>query len=102
MQNFYHLDQLIQGYFNQDADIINEGEDSIEGIIALFKQTASDEVLKELAEEVYVFLNSHQDRLEEAFMQRYSFDFSPQLWEMTAHDFLLTVRTMALGQTAAH
>lgn len=102
MQNFYHLDQLIQGYFNQDADLINEGEDSIEGIIVLFKQTASDEVLKELADEVDAFLESYQDRLEEVFIQRYGFDFSPQLWETTAHDFLLTVRTMALGQTAAH
>lgn len=102
MQNFYYLDQLIQGYFNQDADLINEGEDSIEGIIALFKQTASDEVLKELADEVDAFLGSYQDRLEEVFTQRYGFDFSPQLWETTAHDFLLTVRTMALGQTATH
>lgn len=30
MQNFYFLDQLVFGYFNQDADIINDGEDTIE------------------------------------------------------------------------
>lgn len=42
MQSFYHLDQLIQGYFNQDHDLINEGEDTIEGTIELYKKTAPE------------------------------------------------------------
>lgn len=56
MQNFYHIDQLIQGYFNQDHDLINEGEDTIEGTIERYKKTAPDWMLKELAEEVDCFL----------------------------------------------
>ncbi|HII3388405.1 TPA: contact-dependent growth inhibition system immunity protein, partial [Enterobacter cloacae] len=46
MQNFYHLDQLIHGYFNQDYDLINDGADTIEGIIGLFKKTAPGWLLK--------------------------------------------------------
>lgn len=40
MQNFYHIDQLIQGYFNQDHDLINEGEDTIEGTIERYKKNS--------------------------------------------------------------
>jgi len=97
MQSFYHLDQLIQGYFNQDHDLINEGEDTIEGIIGLFKKTAPDWMLKELAEEVDSFLELYGDRLDEEFKSRYGFDFSPELWDSTPLDFLMTVRRLALS-----
>lgn len=97
MQSFYHLDQLIQGYFNQDHDLINEGEDTIEGIVELYKKTAPDWMLKELAEEVDSFLALYGDRLDEEFKSRYGFDFSPELWDSTPFNFLTTVRRLVLS-----
>jgi len=95
MQNFHFLDQLIFGYFNQDADIINDGEDTIEGIIRLFKRSAPDWILKDLVEEVDDFMCTYGDGVEEEFRKRYEFDFSPELWETTAHGFLMTVRQIS-------
>lgn len=97
MQNFYQLDQLIQGYFNQDFDIINDGEDTIEGILKLFQRSASEQALKELAKEVDDFIAVNKDRLDEEFESRYGFDFSPEIWETTAHEFLVMVREFALA-----
>lgn len=96
MQNFHHLDQLIQGYFNQDYDIINNDEDTVEGIIGLFINVAPEWMLKELAEEVEDFIDCYKDHLDEEFKNRYGHDFSPQLWETTAYGFLMTVRRLAL------
>lgn len=96
MQSFYHLDQLIQGYFNQDYDIINDDEDTVEGITGLFIKAAPQWMLKELKEEVDDFINSYKGHLDEEFKNRYGHDFSPELWETTAYDFLMTVRRLAL------
>lgn len=96
MQNFHFLDQLIFGYFNQDADIINDGEDTVEGIVRLFKKTAPDWMLKDLAEEVDDFISAYDDDVEEEFKRRYGFDFSPELWDTTAREFLKTVRQISL------
>ena len=96
MQKFHFLDQLIFGYFNQDADIINDGEDTIEGIVRLFKKSAPDWMLKDLVDEVDEFISVYGDSVEEEFRKRYEFDFSPELWETTAHDFLVKVRHILL------
>ncbi|WP_158782351.1 contact-dependent growth inhibition system immunity protein [Pantoea sp. BAV 3049] len=95
MQKFHFLDQLIFGYFNQDYDIINNGEDTIEGIVGLFKQSAPDWMLKDLVEEVDDFLSAYGDEVESEFKRRYDFDFSPELWDTTAYEFLMTVRKIA-------
>ncbi|QDY42755.1 contact-dependent growth inhibition system immunity protein [Candidatus Pantoea soli] len=95
MQNFHFLDQLIFGYFNQDADIINDGEDTIEGIVRLFKKSAPDWMLQDLVEEVDGFISAYGNGVEEEFRRRYGFDFSPELWETTAHEFLMTVRQIS-------
>ncbi|RHI01091.1 hypothetical protein DW184_15745 [Enterobacter cloacae] len=97
MQNFYHLDQLIHGYFNQDYDLINDDEDTIEGIIGLFKKTAPGWLLKKLAEEIDTFIGCYGDKLDDEFKSRYGFDFSPELWETTSYDFLMKVRRLALA-----
>ncbi|MBK0098697.1 hypothetical protein IBT49_22140 [Erwinia sp. S63] len=96
MQNFHFLDQLIFGYFNQDADIINDGEDTVEGIVRLFKKTAPDWMLKDLVEEVDDFISAYDDGVEVEFKRRYEFDFSPELWDTTAREFLITVRQISL------
>lgn len=96
MQNFHFLDQLIFGYFNQDADIINDGEDTVEGIVRLFKKTAPVWMLKDLVEEVDDFISAYDDGVEEEFKRRYEFDFSPELWDTTAREFLITVRQISL------
>ena len=67
MQSFYHLDQLIQGYFNQDHDIINDDKDTVEGIIGLFIKAAPEWMLKELIEEVDDFIDSYKGHLNEEF-----------------------------------
>ncbi len=97
MQRFYQLDQLIQGYFNQDFDSINYGEDTIEGITRLFIHSASKSTLEELVEEIDDFVDSYKANLEEEFKSRYGFDFSPELWETTAYDFLMTLRRLSLS-----
>ncbi len=45
------------------------------------------------------FIMLYKGRLDEEFEERYSFDFSPELWETTAHKFLVTVREFAMTQT---
>ncbi|WP_343553127.1 contact-dependent growth inhibition system immunity protein [Pantoea sp.] len=95
MQNYPNLDQLIFGYFNQDADLINEGETSIEGIIGLYKKHVSDAALNDLVIEVDAFIAAHGQQLESVFAERYESDFSPKLWETSALEFLLTVRDIA-------
>ena len=64
MQKFHFLDQLIFGYFNQDADIINDGEDTIEGIVRLFKKSVPDWMLNDLVEEVNDFISAYDGNVE--------------------------------------
>lgn len=98
MQNFHFLDQLIFGYFNQDADIINDGEDTIEGTVRLFKKSSPGWMLKDLIEEIDDFISAYGDGIEEEFRRRYDLDFSPECWETTAYQFLMTVRQICSEQ----
>ena len=98
MQNFHFLDQLIFGYFNQDADIINDGEDTIEGIVRLFKKSSPGWMLKDLIEEIDDFISAYGGGIEEEFRRRYDLDFSPECWETTAYQFLMTVRQICSEQ----
>ena len=95
MQKFHFLDQLIFGYFNQDADIINDGEDTIKGIVQLSKKSVPDWMLNDLVEEVDDFISAYGGNVEEEFRRRYGFDFALELWETTAHEFLMTVRQIS-------
>ena len=95
MANYSQLDQLIQGYFNQDADLNNDGKDTIVDKIRLFTNTAQKWTLEELALEIDDFIKVDKNQLNEEFNRRYSFDFSPELWNTTAYDFLMTVRSIA-------
>lgn len=52
-------------------------------------------MLNDLIEEVDEFIAAYGSGVEEAFRQRYEFDFSPELWETTAHEFLMTVRKLS-------
>lgn len=90
-QNFYFLGQLIGCHFNQDYAYINDGEDTIEGIIQFYKKTADEQTLSELKKELYDFIEIYSDILEKEFEERYGFDFSPALWETAAYDFLKTI-----------
>lgn len=95
MQKFNLLDQLIFGYFNQDYDLINDGEESMEGIIKLYKNRFMDWMLKDLIDEVDDFITAYGDGVEDEFEKRYGHDFSPELWETTGLEFLMTVRRIA-------
>ena len=54
-------------------------------------------MLKALAEEVDTFIECNKGRLDDEFKMRYGFDFSPELWNSTPFDFLMTVRRLALA-----
>ena len=97
MQSYFHLEQLIQSYFNQDYNVINDDEDKVEDIAGLFMKNAPEWMLKELKEEIDDFIDSYKDHLDEEFKNRYGHDFSPELWETTAYDFLMTVRRLTLS-----
>lgn len=53
-------------------------------------------MLKDLVEEVDDFISAYDDGVEEEFKRRYEFDFSPELWDTTAREFLITVRQISL------
>lgn len=55
-QNFYFLGQLIGCHFNQDYAYINDGEDTIEGIIQFYKKTADEQTLSELKKNCMILL----------------------------------------------
>lgn len=95
MQNYPTLDNLIYCHFNQDADLINDGETSITGILGFYRRLALPETLNALVIEVDAFIAAHGQQLESVFEKRYEFDFSPQLWETIAQEFLLAVRRIA-------
>lgn len=67
MQKFNLLDQLIFGYFNQDYDLINDGEESMKGIIKLYKNRFMDWMLKDLIDEVDDFITTYGDGVEDEF-----------------------------------
>ena len=54
-------------------------------------------MLNELAEDVDSFFALYCDSLDEEFKSRYGFDFSPELWDSTPFNFLMTVRRLALS-----
>ncbi len=88
---FYQLDQLIGCHFNQDYHYINDGEDTIEGIVCFFKKTATENDLQKLKKEIVNFVDIYHDNLDTEFEKRYGFDFSPSLWETTVYGFLMSV-----------
>lgn len=91
MGDFYQLDQLIGCHFNQDYYYINDGEDTIAGIISIYKKTTTAKERQKLKEEIVHFIEIYHDNLDMEFDKRYGFDFSPALWETTAHAFLMVV-----------
>jgi len=55
-------------------------------------------MLKDLIEEIDDFISAYGDGVEMEFRSRYDFDFSPELWETTAYQFLMTVRQICSEQ----
>lgn len=96
--DFCQLDQLIGCHFNQDYLYINDGEDTIEGIVCFFKKTATENNLQMLKKEILTFIEVYHDDPEAAFEKRYGSDFSPSLWETTAYDFLQRVLKVISNQ----
>lgn len=94
---FYQLDQLIGCHFNQDY-YINDGENTIEGIVCSFKKTAIENDLQKLKKEIVNFIDIYHDNLDTEFEKRYGFDFSPSLWETTVYDFLMNVLKVISNQ----
>ncbi|WP_289997918.1 contact-dependent growth inhibition system immunity protein [Photorhabdus laumondii] len=78
------LNRLMYAYFNQDFDIISGPE--LDDVINDYLDTANDKMKRELIEEIDSFIHNSKN-VEEEFKLVYS-DFDPDLWEITALDFL--------------
>lgn len=48
-------------------------------------------LLKELVEEIDIFIECYGDKLDDEFKSWYGFDFLFELWEMIFYDFLMMV-----------
>jgi len=70
MQEYPLLDNLMGGYFNQDADLIS-GSTELEGMIDYYLQGASENLLWGLLEEMNNFQIAHAADLDVAFAERY-------------------------------
>ncbi|OCA53704.1 contact-dependent growth inhibition system immunity protein [Photorhabdus namnaonensis] len=80
------LNRLMFAYFNQDYDIISGPE--LDDVINDYLDTANDKMKRELIEEIDSFIHNSKN-VEEEFKLVYSdSDFDPDLWEITALDFL--------------
>ncbi|MFD0706254.1 contact-dependent growth inhibition system immunity protein [Photorhabdus akhurstii] len=80
------LNRLMYAYFNQDFDIISGPE--LDDVINDYLNTANDKMKMELIEEINSFIHNSKN-IEEEFKLVYSdSDFDPDLWEITALDFL--------------
>ncbi|PQQ29060.1 hypothetical protein C6H64_13410 [Photorhabdus luminescens] len=87
------LNRLMFAYFNQDYDIISGPE--LDDVINDYLDTANDKMKIELIEEIDSFIHNSKN-VEEEFKLVYSdSDFDPDLWEITALDFLNHVSKLA-------
>jgi hypothetical protein len=75
---------LFGGYLGQDYYLWGN---TIDEILARYKEDSSQEDIRALLEEVKRFTNEHPSDLEEAFEEAYGFHFSPKLWDCTAATF---------------
>ncbi|AGB84182.1 Uncharacterised protein [Serratia rubidaea] len=78
MKDYPLLDNLMGGYFNQDADLIT-GSTELEGMIDYYLQGASKNLLRNLISEMDDFQTAYSDDLDKAFCERYpgDLDMSP-------------------------
>lgn len=78
MPDYPLLDNLMDGYFNQDADLIAES-DNIDGMINHYLRGTSQNLLKALSDEMDTFQIEHSSDLDKAFAERYpdDLDMSP-------------------------
>ncbi|MCW7550798.1 contact-dependent growth inhibition system immunity protein [Photorhabdus sp. APURE] len=80
------LDILMHAYFNQDFDIISGPE--LDDVINDFLNDASQGMRKGLIEEINDLINSSED-VENTFDYHYhDVDVLPEVWNMTALEFL--------------
>jgi hypothetical protein len=80
-----HLDTLIKGYLNQDYAYYAE---TIEGVVDAYLKQVEPKYAQRVRVDIARFLHDHQGKLDEAFEAAYGFDFSPELWGLTAETFL--------------
>ncbi|WP_445494801.1 contact-dependent growth inhibition system immunity protein [Photorhabdus sp. SF281] len=80
------LDILVGAYFCQDYDLLY-GE-TMDEVIDCFLNVATQEMIKELIEEIDSFINTSKD-IEKDFDALYYSDFDPDFWDTaTALGFL--------------
>src|SRR4051812_44972799 len=79
------LDQMFGAYFNQDFDLWG---DTIEEIVASYKDGTSRQQREGLLEEIDRFVGEYPDDLDAQLSARYGYDFDPVPWGHTARSFL--------------
>ncbi|MGV7960074.1 contact-dependent growth inhibition system immunity protein [Photorhabdus tasmaniensis] len=80
------LNRLMFAYFNQDYDIISGPE--LDDVINDYLDTASEEMKRELMEEIESFIQNSEDIEKDFQALYYSSSFCPKLWNTTALEFL--------------
>ena len=79
------LDALMHSHFHQDFNLIAE---TIEGLVANFKDTSTSEEIVNVREDIAKFLNLSDGEIESVFKESYGYDFDPALWGLTEKTFL--------------
>jgi hypothetical protein len=92
---FPHLGNLIGAYLNQDYEYFG---DTIEAVLAAYCAENVAQDVEGLRRDVAEFLAKFSANLDQAFSERYGFDFDPKLWQLDARAFL----TKVLDVTASY
>ena len=75
----------MHSHFHQDFDLI---ADTIEGLVADFKDTNTSEEIENVREDIARFLNQSDSDIESVFKESYGYDFEPAIWDLTVKMFL--------------
>ncbi|EKM8121679.1 hypothetical protein FR731_03310 [Enterobacter hormaechei] len=91
MMIYRYLDHLIATYFNQDYDLFGE---TIEEVMDEYLKCEGPEYARGVVTDCINFINTSKD-LEMEFLELYKFDFHPELWGITAKQFLTMISAQA-------
>jgi hypothetical protein len=89
---FPNLRKFLGGWFHQDFDL--EGDASLAGIVASYRQTSSPEERAAVSAEIDGFLALPSETLDDEFIRTFTPDIDPAGWGMTARQWLGRVRDL--------
>ncbi|MDU6683219.1 MAG: contact-dependent growth inhibition system immunity protein [Enterobacteriaceae bacterium] len=98
MNKTRELDNLVENYFGQDYDVIDDS-DEIGPKIEAYNRHSSKSMQIALLEDIEEFL-AQGEQLDNIFNERYSAYFLPELWGITPRDFLLLAKDKVIADMA--